>query len=36
MSELAATRLTVLETLGQVLDTPVDNLRDNPVRNLST
>ncbi|MGW3009365.1 acyl carrier protein [Streptomyces sp. NPDC001219] len=31
MSELAATRLAVLETLGQVLETPVDDLRANPV-----
>jgi acyl carrier protein len=31
MSTLASTRLAVLETLGQVLDTPVDNLRANPV-----
>lgn len=31
MSELETTRLTVLETLGQVLETPVDELRANPV-----
>ncbi|MFI0907266.1 phosphopantetheine-binding protein [Streptomyces sioyaensis] len=31
MSELAATRLAVLETLGQILETPVDDLRANPV-----
>ncbi|GAA1927945.1 acyl carrier protein [Streptantibioticus ferralitis] len=31
MIELAAARLTVLETLGEVLETPVDDLRANPV-----
>jgi acyl carrier protein len=31
MSDLAATRLAVLESLGEVLDTSLDELRENPV-----